>query len=130
MKSFGRMSSWGAVGLAIGLAGWSGAARAQEYSAPGAAPAAEGSTQAAAQPAMTDASITSDIRGRLEQNKLLRNSQVTIVAKDGVVTVTGTVASDFARDKVMEAVRSTPGVVRVEDQLRLDISSPSAPTRN
>jgi hyperosmotically inducible periplasmic protein len=124
MKSVRRMSSWGAVGLAIGLAGSGGAARAQAY-APAAPPVTAG-----AQPAVTDASVTADIHAKLEQNKLLRNAQVTIATKEGVVTISGTVPSDFARDQVMETVRSTPGVVRVDDQLRLDISSPSAPTRN
>jgi osmotically-inducible protein OsmY len=66
----------------------------------------------------------------MEEMKLLHRAQVTIATQDGVVTLTGTVPNDFARDQALEAARSTPGVVRLNDQLRLDISSPSAPTRN
>jgi len=127
MKSVGRMSFWGAVALgAIGFtAGLGGAARAQGYATPPAA-----TVEPNVQPAVTDASITADIHAKMEQMKLLRRAQVTIATQDGVVTLTGTVPNDFARDQALEAVRATPGVLRVNDQLRLDISSPSAPTRN
>jgi osmotically-inducible protein OsmY len=127
MKSVGRMSFWGAVAFgAIGFtAGLGGAARAQGYATPPAA-----TVQPTVQPAVTDASITADIHAKMEEMKLLRRAQVTIATQDGVVTLTGTVPNDFARDQALEAVRATPGVVRVNDQLRLDISSPSAPTRN
>jgi hypothetical protein len=133
MKSVGRMSFWGTVAIgAIGIvgivgltAGLGGVAHAQAYGTPPTA-----TVEPNVQPAVTDASITADIHGKMEQMKLLRRAQVTIATQDGVVTLTGTVPNDFARDQALEAVRSTPGVLRVNDQLRLDISSPSAPTRN
>jgi hyperosmotically inducible protein len=77
-----------------------------------------------------DDAITTTIKAKLADNKILRSSQVTIASTNGVVTLVGTVASPFARDQVLEAARSTPGVVRIDDQLRFDISSPSAPARS
>jgi hypothetical protein len=77
-----------------------------------------------------DDAITTTIKAKLEDNKILRNSQVTVASTNGVVTLVGTVATPFARDQVLEAARSTPGVVRIDNQLRFDISSPSAPARS
>jgi hyperosmotically inducible protein len=92
------------------------------------APAA--AVEPGAQPMVSDQAITADIQARLEKIQVLRNSQVTIATKDGTVTLTGTVPNVFAKDKALEAVRATPGVAVVNDQLRLEISSPQAPTRN
>jgi hyperosmotically inducible protein len=122
MKVVGWMSLWGAVGLAVGL---SGPARAQSSAYGGSPPVAPN-----VQPAVSDASITADIHAKLEQSRLLRHAQVTIATQDGVVTLVGTIPSEFARTQALATARGTPGVVRVDDQLRLDISSPQAPSRN
>jgi len=85
---------------------------------------------AEAQPATSDATITAAIIAKLEGNKVVANSQVTVATMNGVVTLVGTVPNDFARDQILDATRSTAGVTKVDDHLRLDISSPQAPTRN
>jgi len=123
MKVVGRLSLFG-VGLGVGLAvGLGGPAQAQTgaYGPP---------VVPNVQPAVPDESITSNIHAKLEQIRLLRQAQVTIATKDGIVTLVGTVPSEFARSQALDAARGTPGVVRVDDQLRLDISSPQAPSRN
>jgi hypothetical protein len=79
---------------------------------------------------VSDDAITQGIQQRLADDKLLRHAQVTVSSVSGVVTLVGTVPSTFARDNVLEAARATPGVVRIDDQLRLNISSPEAPTWN
>ena len=79
---------------------------------------------------ITDEQITSAIIGKLLQKKMLKTAQITVSSVNGFVTVTGTVHNLFGHDEALEAVRSTPGVLRIDDQLRLDISSPAAPTRN
>ena len=122
MKSVGRLSFLGAVVAVLGMVGLV-RAQAQPYQAP--AP-----VQPAARPMVSDEAITADLQARLEQIQLLRKAQVTIATKEGVVTLTGTVPNMFAKDKAVEAARATPGVVQINDQLRLDISSPQAPTRN
>jgi osmotically-inducible protein OsmY len=87
-------------------------------------------SQPPAQPTYTDASITADIKAKLDASKMLRHSEVTIVTEGGVVTLVGVVPSDFARDQAIELAKSTPGVVRVDNMLRLNIASPEAPSRN
>ena len=82
------------------------------------------------QPALTDASITSDVKARLEASKMLRHSDIDIQTAAGVVTLVGVVPSDFARDQAVELAKSTPGVVRVDNMLRLNVSSPEAPSQN
>lgn len=115
------MRRWG-LGLAIGLA-LGAAAEAR--------PAAAATiVMAEAQPTSADAAITAAIKGKLDGNKVVGNAQVTIATMNGVVTLVGTVPNDFARDQILEATRTTPGVAKVDDHLRLDISSPQAPTRN
>jgi len=93
-------------------------------------PAMAAVVEAEVQPAITDATITSTIKARLQDDKLLKNAQVTFFSTNGFVTVVGMVPSSFAYDNVMEAVRSTPGVVRVDDQLRIEVSSPTAPQQH
>jgi len=128
MKTFGRMSLWGVgvVAVVMGL-GAAPARGAEPYAPP---MAVEPNAQPAPAPAMTDAAITSTIQAKMEQSVLLRKAQITVATRDGVVTLVGTIPSNFARDEALDAVRSTPGVVRFDDHLRLDISSPQAPTRN
>jgi osmotically-inducible protein OsmY len=123
MDGMGRMRFLVAVGVGLG------AVASALTSTPVAVAAEVAEAQAPAQPAMTDEAIVTNIKARLDGNKLVRNAQVRVSSIDGEVTVLGTVPTDFARDAVMEAVRATPGVVRVNDQMRLEISSPHAPTR-
>jgi hyperosmotically inducible protein len=120
------MRSLIAVGSVFGAAA---PALAQSPPPPLTAVAVEAEAQPA-QPAITDATITESIKAKLQDDKTLRTSQVTVISKEGVVTVVGTVHNEFARDQVFEAVRSTPGVLRVDDQLRIDVSSPQGQTRN
>ena len=121
------MRSMVAVGLALGAAA---PALAQVPPPPVMAMAVEAEAQPQPAVAITDATITRDIKAKLEASKLLRFVQVTIASTNGKVTLVGTVATQFARDEILEAARSTPGVVIIDDQLRFDISSPSAPARS
>jgi hypothetical protein len=79
---------------------------------------------------VSDATITQTIKAKLENSNVMRFSQVTIASTGGNVTLVGSVPDQFARDEVREAARNTPGVRTIDDQLRFDISSPSAPARS
>jgi len=113
----------GAVGLMVGAFVPSAARAETPYGSTGVA-------QAEAQPTLSDASIANDIRARLLENPLLRNAQIAISSTDGKVTLYGMVQSQTAKEQAVELAHGTPGVVKVDDMLRLDISSPQAPTRN
>jgi osmotically-inducible protein OsmY len=79
---------------------------------------------------INDEGIVAAIKAKLEQKKMLKTAQITVSSVNGYVTLVGLVNNVFARDEAIEAARSTPGVLRIDDQLRLDIASPAAPTRN
>jgi osmotically-inducible protein OsmY len=78
----------------------------------------------------TDASVTADIKARLDASELLRHADVDISTASGVVTLVGVVPSEFAKSRAIELAKSTPGVVRVNDMMRLNSSSPNAPSQN
>jgi len=54
----------------------------------------------------------------------LNNSLVKIVSKDGVVTLTGTVASSKCKTMVLYTVARLPGVTRVDNQLLVSDEHP------
>jgi len=84
--------------------------------------------QAVPQPEMTrDQMITAQMNDGLRQNRLFRQAEIGVESKDGVVTLEGSVPSDVARSQAVELARSIPGVVGVENHLRLPPSSPAAP---
>ena len=93
-------------------------------------PSATYVVEAEARPVITDASITADITVRLENLVMLRNAQLTISTKHGVVTLVGMVPTDFARQEALQVAKTTPGVIMIDDMMRLPVGSPSAPLPN
>jgi osmotically-inducible protein OsmY len=74
--------------------------------------------------------VTTNVRAALQGDKLLRGSVITVAtAENGAVTLVGSVPSVTAKREAIELAQGTPGVLSVNDQLRLDISSPQAPAR-
>jgi hypothetical protein len=93
-------------------------------------PSATYVVEAEARPVITDASITADITVRLENLVMLRNAQLTISTTHGVVTLVGMVPTDFARQEALQVAKTTPGVIMIDDMMRLPVGSPSAPLPN
>lgn len=72
--------------------------------------------------------VTTSVRAGLAGERLLRGSVITVATSEaGVVTLVGSVPNNFARNAANDVARGTPGVTVVNNQLRLLISSPSAP---
>jgi osmotically-inducible protein OsmY len=128
MRWMGSMRFLAAVGV-VGLAAvTSGAARAEAEPQKGGAYEVETPVERAH--VYTDASVTADIKARLDASQLLRHADVDISTDAGVVTLVGVVPSEFAKARAIELAKSTPGVVRVNDMLRLNVASPNAPSQN
>ena len=123
MKALWRMSLVGVVGLSAVLLGPMG----RQARPAAAALVVEANEQ---QPQNSDAMITAIIEAKFASNVLFRQAQVTIATNDGAVTLIGMVPSDFAHIKAMEIARNTPGVTRIDDQLRVNYNSPQAPSHN
>jgi len=123
MKGIGRMRFVVVVGLALGAV----APAAAQAPPPPAVVAAAEATPPLPNP---DAAITAAIKTRIDASKLFRNAQMIVSTENGHVVLWGTVQTDFAHEQALEIARTTIGVVKIDDQIRLDIQSPSAPTRN
>jgi hypothetical protein len=124
MNGMGRMRYLLAAGLMVGFVA---PAVAESPPTP---TKAEPSPVPVVPPTITDDGITASVTARLQELILLRNAQVTISTKNRVVTLVGMVPNDFAHQQALQVARSTVGVVMIDDQLRLPVWSPQAPTRN
>jgi hyperosmotically inducible protein len=71
-----------------------------------------------------DPVITTDVRNKITQDEMLRGLIVDVVTKDGIVTLTGTVASQAQADRAVELARGIPGAVSVTNKLK--INAPAA----
>jgi hyperosmotically inducible protein len=95
----------------------------------GGAVAAQTTTQEAAQKtnaaaqetagAVSDTAITSAVKTRLAADKTVTASDIDVDTDDGVVTLTGHVASAAERARAVRLVRETKGVSRVVDKLTI-----------
>jgi len=66
---------------------------------------------------MTDASITTHVKGDFSKEPLLHNTSVDVDTRDHVVTLRGTVGSDAAKTRAEEIAAATSGVSRVVNEL-------------
>jgi osmotically-inducible protein OsmY len=67
--------------------------------------------------AITDGWITTKIKAKFTDDKLLKDSKITIDTKDRVVTLKGTVASVEAEKSALTIANGTEGVLRVVDEV-------------
>jgi osmotically-inducible protein OsmY len=74
-----------------------------------------------------DEALTAQIKERLQRNRLFRQADIFVQTHAAVVTLAGSVPSEIAHSEALDLARKTPGVLGVEDQLRVLISSPDAP---
>lgn len=77
-----------------------------------------------------DDEIVSSFNNTYVYKTYLKDDAVKIVAKDGVVTLTGTVAEESHKVLAQETVAGLPGVVRVDNQLatKAEVATESADT--
>lgn len=78
-------------------------------------------------PADPDDAIVSAIQSRYGADVLLRKSRIGVGSDNGVVTLSGSAPNSIARDRAVQFAKETPGVFRVDNFVRLDVSSPEAP---
>ncbi len=73
-----------------------------------------------------DDQITSAINTRMKAHSGLANSKIDVAVSNGVARLTGTVNSRSDQVTALTVARSTDGVVRVIDELRLELPAVSA----
>ena len=78
--------------------------------------------------AETDNAITAKLKGLYLGNPILKHGDIAVVTSHGVVTLSGTVPSEEARQQAVDVARNAKGVSRIEDKLRvIGPSEPMAP---
>ncbi len=70
--------------------------------------------------ARSDTAITAELKGKITDNDLLDNTDISVETNNGVVALTGTVATDAQKARAEELAKGTTGVVSVNNQLGLN----------
>jgi hypothetical protein len=76
----------------------------------------------------SDDAVTTSIKAKLYSDPLLKSASVDVVAKDGIVTLSGQVRDDAARLAAQHIAATTPGVKTVVDQTTMAPPPPAAVT--
>jgi len=69
--------------------------------------------------AISDGWITTKIKAKFADEKLLKDDDITVETKERVVTLKGTVSSGDARSRAVSIAGGTDGVGRVVDELKV-----------
>lgn len=79
-----------------------------------------------AAPKPSDDAITKDVELKVAADPDTKDSQVTVAAKEGKVTLTGKAKTPVARKKVEQIAQEEPGVTAVDDQIAVEPSAEQA----
>ena len=77
--------------------------------------------------ARSDSQLTSDVQGKINSDGNIQNKQISVTADKGVVTLSGTVASDLERSAAATDAGQVEGVKTVINNLQASSASNSAP---
>jgi hyperosmotically inducible protein len=67
----------------------------------------------------TDAAVTTAVKSKLLADPAVGGLKIDVDTKDGVVTLTGNLATRAEADQAVKVARATDGVVRVVDNLKV-----------
>ncbi|HXE81410.1 MAG TPA: BON domain-containing protein [Vicinamibacterales bacterium] len=73
--------------------------------------------------AVSDGWITTKIQAKFFADEEVKARNIDVNTENGVVTLTGTVDNEQARQRAVEIARATDGVVRVEDRLTTTVAA-------
>jgi hyperosmotically inducible protein len=75
--------------------------------------------------AQTDAGITTNIKSKMAVDDAVKAYQLNVDTRNGVVTLTGDVDSQRAKDRAVQIARSTGGVREVVDHIMVTEAAPT-----
>jgi hyperosmotically inducible periplasmic protein len=75
--------------------------------------------------AATDTGITTAVKAKFAADDTVKASQIDVTTQDGIVTLTGNVDSENAKNKAIELARATKGVKNVVDMISAQTASGS-----
>lgn len=76
--------------------------------------------------ATPDSVITAKVKAQMMADETIRSSQFDVSTQNGVVTLTGTVATQETKDRAIHLARDTSGVVDVVDMISVRVSEDRA----
>jgi len=79
-----------------------------------------GALSAAVACAASDPGITTAVKSKLAADDTVKAYQIDVDTQGGVVTLTGAVETQAAKDRAVQLARETDGVSRVDDRLTVD----------
>ncbi|MCI0618994.1 BON domain-containing protein [bacterium] len=68
----------------------------------------------------SDTAITAELKGKITDDDLLNHTDISVDTKNGVVALTGTIATDAQKARAEELAKNTTGVVSVNNQLGIN----------
>ncbi len=68
----------------------------------------------------SDTAITAELKGKITESDLLDHTDISVETNNGVVALTGTVATEAQKAHAEELAKNTTGVVSVNNQLNLN----------
>jgi hyperosmotically inducible periplasmic protein len=68
----------------------------------------------------SDTAITAELKGKITDDDLLDHTDISVDTNNGVVALTGTIATDAQKARAEELAKNTTGVVSVNNQLGLN----------
>jgi hyperosmotically inducible periplasmic protein len=68
----------------------------------------------------SDPGITTAVKSKLAADEMVQASGIDVDTKDGVVTLSGAVESQMAKDRAVQLARETDGVTSVDDRLTVN----------
>ena len=68
----------------------------------------------------SDTAITAELKGKITDDDLLNNTDISVDTDNGVVTLTGSVATEAQKARAEELAKGTQGVLSVNDKLALN----------
>ena len=68
-----------------------------------------------------DSVLADKVRDALRAEPLLKGADLTVSARDGVVTLRGSVSELPAFDRALQVARTTPGVDKVVSRIRVEV---------
>jgi BON domain len=71
-----------------------------------------------------DDTITKDVETKVAADPDTKDSQVTVAAKEGKVTLTGKAKTPVAQKKVEQIAQEEPGVTAIDDQMAVEAAAP------
>ncbi len=77
--------------------------------------------------ARSDSQVASDVQSKLNSDSNIQNKQISVAADKGVVTLSGTVASDLERSAAANDAGQIEGVKTVVNNLQTNSAANSAP---